>query len=143
MLLLAKEIKSFSANEKADGIDPFIAGHCNLDTIENIDFIDLSKLEEDPALNDHLTLDALIKKSIQMSKAAPKFQSKIRQEEKVRASARDAEEKMKKIKQLRFRVQMPSLLYFYCNVVELIHLRERLIKAVTETLVLSKVYKAQ
>ena len=113
MLFLAKELKSFSANEKADDIDPFIAGHCNLDTIENYNFVDLNQLEEDPTLADNLTLDALIKRSIQMSKAAPKFQSKIRQEEKVKASAKNEDEKLKTKKQLRFRVQMPSLLYFY------------------------------
>jgi len=120
MLLLAKELKSFSANEKANDIDPFIAGHCNLDTIENYNFIDFRQIEGDPMQNEFLTLDALIKKSIQMSKAVPKFQSKIRQEEKVRATAKDEEEKIKKIKQLRFRVQMPSLLYFYCNIGKLL-----------------------
>ena len=143
MLLLAKELKSFSANEKADDINPFIAGHCNLDTIANFDFIDLNMVEEDPTLDDNLTLDALIKKSIQMSKAAPKFQSKIRQDEKVRASSKNKEEKLKQLKQLRFRVHMPSLLYFYCNIVEIIHLRENLIKATTEAIILSKIYKKQ
>ena len=111
MLLLAKELKSFSANEKAEDIDPLIVGHCDLDTIDNYEFVNLNDTEDGSRLNDNLTLDAMIKKSIQISKAAPKFQSKIRQEEKVRA--KNDEDKAKKLKQLRFSVHMPSLLYFY------------------------------
>jgi len=113
MTLLAKEIKSYASNEKAESMDPFIAGHCNLDTIENFEFIDLKQLEDDPFLDENVTLDALIKKGMQISQAATKFQSKIRQEEKVKASGKNEEEKQKKLKQLRFKVQMPSLLYFY------------------------------
>jgi len=110
MLLLAKEMKSFASNEKAEDLDPFIAGHCNLDTIENFEFIDLKQTDE---LDENLTLDSLIKKGMQISQAATKFQSKIRQEEKVKASEKNEEEKAKKLKKLRFKVQMPSLLYFY------------------------------
>lgn len=134
MLLLAKEMKSYASNEKAENIDPYIAGHCDLDTIENFDFIDLKQLEEDPLLDDNVTLDALIKKGMQISQAATKFQSKIRQEEKVKASAKNEEEKQKKLNKLRFKVQMPSLLFFYCNIVEVIRLRENLIKAFTDTI---------
>lgn len=104
-------MKSFSSNDKADEIDQFIVGHLDLDTINNFEFINLNESDDGSNLNDNLTLDAMIKKSIQISKAAPKFQSKIRQEEKVRAKNDD--DKAKKLKQLRFQVQMPSLLYFY------------------------------
>ena len=142
MLLLAKEMKSFSSNEKSEGMDPYIAGHWNLDTIDNFEFIDTSTDVKDD-LNENLTLNALIQKSIQISKAAPKFQSKIKQEEKLKHSMNNAEEKSKKIKQIRFKVQMPSLLYLYWNIVEVINLRESLIKAVTETIALSKIYMSQ
>ena len=47
MLLLAKEIKSYSSNEKSEGMDPYIAGHCNLDTIDNFDFIDTNITDKD------------------------------------------------------------------------------------------------
>lgn len=141
MLLLAKEMKSFSSNDKSE-MDPYIAGHCNLDTIDNFEFIDTSVTDKDE-LNQNLTLNALIQKSIQISKAAPKFQSKIKQEEKLKHSLNNAEEKSRKIKQIRFKVQMPSLLYFYCNIVEVLSLRESLIKAVTETIALSKIYASQ
>jgi len=142
MLLLAKEMKSFSSNEKSEGMDPYIAGHWNLDTIDNFEFIDTSTDVKDD-LNENLTLNALIQKSIQISKAAPKFQSKIKQEEKLKHSMNNAEEKSRKIKQIRFKVQMPSLLYLYWNIVEVINLRESLIKAVTETIALSKIYMNQ
>ena len=142
MLLLAKEMKSFSSNEKSEGMDPYIAGHWNLDTIDNFEFIDTSTDVKDD-LNENLTLNALIQKSIQISKAAPKFQSKIKQEEKLKHSMNNAEEKSRKIKQIRFKVQMPSLLYLYWNIVEVINLRESLIKAVTETIALSKIYMSQ
>ena len=80
MLLLAKEIKSYSSNEKSEGMDPYIAGHCNLDTIDNFDFIDTNITDKDD-LNENLAFNALIQKSIQISKAAPRFQLKIKQEE--------------------------------------------------------------
>jgi hypothetical protein len=38
---------------------------------------------------------------------------------------------------------MPSLLYVYWNIVEVLHLREQLIRAYNETLVLSSEYKRQ
>lgn len=141
MILLAREMKSYSSNEKAENIDPFIAGHCNLDTIENFEFIDYKQLEDDPMLDNHLTLDAMFKKGMQISQAATKFQSKIRQEEKIKANSKNEEELQQKLKKLRFKVQMPSLLYFYCNIVEVLRLRESLIKAATETICLSNVYK--
>ena len=45
MLLLAQEMKSYSSNEKSEGMDLYIAGHCNLDTINNFDFIDTNITE--------------------------------------------------------------------------------------------------
>ena len=80
ILLLAKEMKSYSSNGKSEGMDPYIAGHCNLDTIDNFDFIDTNIIDKDD-LNENLTLNALIQKSIQISKASPRFQLKIKQEE--------------------------------------------------------------
>lgn len=134
MTLLAKEIKSYASNEKVENMDPFLAGHCNLDTIDKFEFIDLKQVENDLLLDNNLTLDALIKKGMQISQAATKFQSKIRQEEKVKASGKNEKEKQKKLKQLRSKVLMPSLLYFYCNIVEVLRLRECLIKTLTETI---------
>ena len=125
-------MKSYSANEKAENIDPYIAGHWNLDTIENFDFIDVRQLEEDPLLDSNLTLDAMFKKGIHISQAATKFQSKIRQEEKIKSNLKN---------KLRFKVQMPSLLFFYCNIVEVLRLRENLIKMANETVILSQIYK--
>jgi hypothetical protein len=134
MMLLAKEMKSYASNDKAENIDPYIAGHCNLDTIENFEFIDIKQLENDDNFDENLTLEAMFKKGMQISQAATKFQSKIRQEEKIKASSKNEAELQLKLKKLRFKVQMPSLLYFYCNIVEILRLRECLIKATTETM---------
>ena len=73
MLLLAKEMNSYSSNEKSEGMDLYIAGHCNLDTIDNFDFINTNITDKDD-LNENLTLNALIQKSIRISKATPRFQ---------------------------------------------------------------------
>lgn len=129
MIYLAKEMKSFASNDKAENMDPFLAGHLNLDTIENFTFKDPAKEEED-LFNEE-------------SKLAPGFRSKVREEEKLRAGNKNAEEKMKKLKALRQTVHMPSLLFFYCNMVEIVRLREELIKAVIETNILDNLYKRQ
>jgi hypothetical protein len=63
MMFLAKEAKSFASPEKAEYLDPAIAGHLNLETIEYFEFIDRSEIDDD-MLNDNLDIDALIKKSI-------------------------------------------------------------------------------
>lgn len=81
MMFMIKEMKAHVISKKAN-MDPYLVGHLNLDTIEVFEFKDPNPSDEERKLQENVSLDALIMKSIKLAKEA-NIQSKTKQEQKV------------------------------------------------------------
>jgi hypothetical protein len=100
MVFLAKEMKSYSHNDKSPHLSPSIIAHLNLDTVDNHEFIDPDQVEEFTQKED-LTIEALIQRSMKLAASVPSEQSRLRREQKILNEDITEIEKNKKLKILR------------------------------------------
>lgn len=141
MIFLAKELKAYSHNDKSHFLSPSIIAHLNLDTVDSYEFIDPE--EEEVEDQKEMTVEKLIERSMKMAASVPSEAQRVRKEQKILNEDITDEEKQKKLKILRQPIQTPSLMRLYCNIFEILRLREQIYSSAVESQVLQEHYQKQ
>ncbi|CDW83349.1 UNKNOWN [Stylonychia lemnae] len=126
----AKDMVSHLAKCLKPNINPFLISKLDVETINFFDYPQQSK-EQNPYLKAPLLLREDMDVSLKIA------------ENHARPSAGSYQRFFPQLKELMRKINIPPMLQIYCNTVELLRLRQELLFAVSESMLLQEVYENQ
>ena len=131
MAFHVKDMVATLNKAEKEQLNPYIVGKLDIDTVAHFDFPSQPK-EQSIYLRKQEQLQMEFEVAVRLAAENQAKQSNTAQSR-----------YFSNLKELMRKINVPSMLYLYCNSVEMLRLRQELIQAMSESMVLQEIYDSQ